>query len=71
MIKSIDKTVNMVAMSSIGDVSVVQLRATIAEDGTVNITKNIKNVEMYKANTEECEADYVEFETAVLKAAQA
>lgn len=71
MIKNIDKTVNMVAMSSIGDVSVVQLRATIAEDGTVNITKNIKNVEVYKANTDECDDDYLEFETAVLAAAQA
>ena len=71
MIKSIEKTTNMVAMSTIGDVSVVQLRATIAEDGTANITKNIKNVETYTANKEECDTDYAEFEAKVLEAAQA
>lgn len=71
MIKSIEKTVNMVAMSTIGDVSVVQLRATIAEDGTANITKNIKNVETYTANKTECDADYDAFEAAVLEEAKA
>lgn len=70
MIKSIEKTTSMVAMSTIGDVSVVQLRATIAEDGTANITKNIKNVEAYTKNKEECDADYAEFEAKVLEAAQ-
>lgn len=71
MIKSIEKATNMVAMSTIGEVSVVQLRATITEDGTANITKNIKNVEVYTQNKEECDADYAEFEAKVLEAAQA
>ena len=66
MIKNIETTTNMVTMSSIGDVSVVQLRATIAEDGTANIVKNIKNVDVYTANKEECDADYAEFESKVL-----
>lgn len=70
MIKSIEKTVNMVAMSTIGDVSVVQLRATISEDGTANITKNIKNMDVYTENKEECDSDYAEFEAEVLKSAQ-
>lgn len=71
MIKNMEKTTSMVATSAIGDFNAVQFRANIAEDGTVNITKNIKNVEIYSANTEECEADYAEFESAVLKAVQA
>lgn len=70
MIKSIEVTTSMVAMSTIGDVSVVQLRATIAEDGTANIVKNIKNVEVYAANKEECDSDYDAFEAKVLEAAQ-
>lgn len=70
MIKGIEKTTNMVAMSTIGDVSVVQLRATIAEDGTANIVKNIKNVDVYTANKEECDDDYAEFEAKVLESAQ-
>lgn len=71
MIKSIEKTVNMVAMSVIGETSVVQFRATLTEDGGTNIVKNIKNLSLYESNKEECDRDYDEFETKVLEVANA
>ena len=71
MIRNIEKTVNMVAMSVIGDVNAVQFRATITEDGTAHIVKNIKNLDVYTENKKECDEDYTEFEAGVLKLAQA
>lgn len=66
MMSDFTKVTNINANSLIGGEKVVSMRATIAEDGTVNFGKTIRNTEVYMANTEECDADYKEFETAVL-----
>lgn len=69
MIKTIEKTVNMVAFSSINETNVVQFRAAITEEGGANIVKNIKNLSLYESNKEECDRDYDKFETKVLEVA--
>lgn len=71
MMKNFSKVTNIAANSTIENVIAVSMRATVSEDGTWNIVKTIRNSEVYLANQEQCEADYEEFESEVLKVAKA
>lgn len=71
MMKDLSKVTTMTANSVIENVVTVGMRATLNEDGTWNIAKTIRNSEVYVANKEACDADYVEFEAEVLRMAQA
>lgn len=71
MMKNFSKVTNITANSAIDNVIAISMRATVSENGTWNISKNIRNSEVYLANQEQCEADYKEFETEVLKVAKA
>lgn len=71
MIKNFSKTTNVTANCVIDDVVVVSMRATVEEDGNIVINKNVRNSELYVANLEQCNLDYAEFETEVIKALQA
>ena len=70
MMKDFSKLTTITANSYVEDVIAVAMRATLNEDGTWNIVKNVRNAELYLANKEACDADYAEFEAEVLKAAQ-
>ena len=70
MMKDLSKLTTITANSYVEDVIAVAMRATLNEDGTWNIVKNVRNAELYLANKEACDADYAEFEAEVLKAAQ-
>lgn len=70
MIKDLSKLTTITANSYIEDSIAVAMRATLNEDGTWNIVKNVRNAELYLANKETCDADYAQFEAEVLKAAQ-
>ena len=71
MMKDLTQVTTMTANSYVGDVIAVGMRATLNEEGTWSISKAIRNSELYLANKETCDADYAEFEEAVLKLAQA
>lgn len=70
MMKDLSKLTTITANSYVENAIAVAMRATLNEDGTWNIVKNVRNAELYLANKEYCDADYVEFEAEVLKAAQ-
>ena len=70
MMKDFSKVTTITANSYVDDVIAIAMRATLNEDGTWNIVKNVRNAELYLANKEYCDADYVEFEAKVLEAAQ-
>lgn len=70
MMKDLSKLTTITANSYVEDAIAVAMRATLNEDGTWNIVKNVRNAELYLANKEACDADYAEFEAEVLKAAQ-
>lgn len=70
MMKDLSKLTTITANSYVENAIAVAMRATLNEDGTWNIVKNVRNAELYLANKETCDADYVEFEAEVLKAAQ-
>ena len=70
MMKDFVRVTTMTANSVAGDVVAVGMRATLNEDGTWNIAKNVRNAELYLSNKETCDADYAEFEAEVLKVAQ-
>lgn len=70
MMKDFSKLTTITANSYVEDVIAVAMRATLNEDGTWNIVKNVRNAELYLANKEACDADYAEFEAEVLKAAK-
>lgn len=70
MMKDLSKVTTITANSYVEDVIAIAMRATLMEDGTWNIVKNVRNSELYLANKEICDADYAEFEAEVLKAAQ-
>lgn len=70
MLKNFNSVTNVAASSMIDDVVVTTMRATI--DGDVwNISKNIRDSELYLANQDQCDADYAEFEAEVLRIAKA
>ena len=70
MMKDLSKITTITANSYVEDGIAIAMRATLNEDGTWNIVKNVRNAELYLANKEACDADYAEFETEVLKAAK-
>ena len=70
MMKDLSKITTITANSYVEDGIAIAMRATLNEDGTWNIVKNVRNAELYLANKEACDADYAEFEAEVLKAAQ-
>ena len=70
MLANYNAFMNVNAQSAIDGQTVVYFGATIKEDKTFNITKNISNAELYFANEEECEADYAEFEAKVRELAK-
>ena len=70
MMKDFSKLTTITANSYVEDVIAVAMRATLNEDGTWNINKNVRDAKLYLANKETCDADYAEFEAEVLKAAQ-
>lgn len=71
MMRDFSKVTTMTANSVIREVVAVGMRATLNEDGTWNLAKNVRNSEVYLENKETCDADYAEFEEEVLKVAQA
>ena len=71
MMKDYSKITTITANSTIDSTVAVAMRATLNEDGTWNVAKNVRNTEVYLANKEECDTDYAEFEAKVLEAAQA
>ena len=70
MMKDLAKVTTITANSYVGDGIAIAMRATLNEDGTWNIVKNVRNAELYLANKETCDADFSDFETEVLKAAK-
>lgn len=70
MMKDLAKVTTITANSYVEDGIAIAMRATLNEDNTWNIVKNVRNAELYLANKEACDADYAEFEAEVLKAAQ-
>ena len=70
MLANYNSNINANAQSTINGQIVVYFGATIKEDKTFNITKNINNSELYFANEEACEADYAEFEAKVRELAK-
>lgn len=71
MMKDLAKVTTITANSYVEDGGIaIAMRATLNEDGTWNVVKNVRNAELYLANKEACDADYAEFEAEVLKAAQ-
>ena len=48
---------------------VAYLNAQIQSDGKYNINKSIQNVDAYKANKEQVDADFTEFDQKVFEAA--
>lgn len=70
MMKDLAKVTTITANSYVEDGIAIAMRATLNEDGTWNIVKNVRNAELYLANKEVCDADYSEFEVEVLKAAK-
>lgn len=70
MMKDLSRVTTITANSHVDGGIAVAMRATLNEDGTWNIVKNVRDAELYLANKEACDADYAEFEAEVLKAAQ-
>lgn len=70
MMKDLSKVTTITANSYVEDGIAIAMRATLNEDNTWNIVKNVRNAELYLANKETCDADYAKFEAEVLKAAQ-
>ena len=70
MMKDLSKVTTITANSYVDEGIAIAMRATLNEDNTWNIVKNVRNAELYLANKEACDADYAEFEAEVLKAAQ-
>lgn len=65
MLANYNSSISVGAQSVIDSQIVAYFNASIKEDKTFNITKNIQNSELYFANEETCEADYAEFEAKV------
>ena len=65
MLANYNATLNANAQSTIEGKAIVYFNALIKEDKTFNIAKNVQDSELYFANQEICEADYVEFENRV------
>lgn len=70
MLKNFNAVTNITASSMVGDAVATTMRAVI-DDGSWNISKSIRDSELYLANQKSCDEDYAEFEAEVLKIAQA
>lgn len=70
MLNNFSKSINLSATSEIevdGKNNVVMyMNATINSSGDVNINQSIRNKELYVANQEVVDADYVEFKASVM-----
>ena len=70
MLNSFSKLINLSATSDIeseGKNNVVMyMNATVHSNGDVNINQSIRNKELYIANQELVDADYVEFKKSVM-----
>ena len=70
MLNSFSKSITLSATSDIevdGKNNVVMyMNATINSNGDVNINQSIRNKELYIANQELIDADYVEFKKSVM-----
>lgn len=71
MLNNVTKVTNIAGSSMVNEKLAVTMRATIGDNGTWNISKNIHDSELYLSNQKTCDADYAEFEAEVLKIAQA
>ena len=67
MLNKFMKTVSINAVSTVDDTVVLNMRANIAEDGSISFGKNVRNAELYVANMETCDSDYAQFEKKVLE----
>lgn len=67
MMKDLSKVTTVTANSYVENGIAIIMRATLNEDGTINISKTIRNTELYLANLEQCDSDYAEFEAEVRK----
>lgn len=65
MMTNFEKTTIVSATSEVDDTTVMQMRASIAEDGTFSVNKSVKNSTLYVENEAECKADFEEFQTKV------
>lgn len=65
----INKNINLTGYSSIGEVQVVYLNASISTDGSSNANKSttILNQELYNKNKVEIRKDILEFSNEVYK----
>lgn len=65
----INKNINITGYSTIGEVQVVYLNASISTDGSINANKSttILNQELYNKNKVEIRKDILEFSTEVYK----
>lgn len=70
MIKNLNTVTNVAASCVINDELVMTMRATIDSASTWNVSKNIRNSELYLANQEECDKDYLDFEEVVISMAK-
>ena len=70
---SIQKSINFSGTSSIEvngvKTPVAYFNAQIQSDGKYNINQSIQNVDAYKANKEQVDADFTEFDQKVFEAA--
>ena len=70
---SIQKSINFSGTSSIEvngvKTPVAYFNAQIQSDGKCNINQSIQNVDAYKANKEQVDADFTEFDQKVFEAA--
>ena len=70
MLNSFSKSITLSATSDIevdGKNNVVMyMNATVSSNGDVNINQSIRNKELYIANQELVDADYVEFKRSVM-----
>ena len=68
---SIQKSINFSGTSSIEvngvKTPVAYFNAQIQSDGKYNINQSIQNVDVYKANKEQADADFTEFEKKVFE----
>ena len=70
MMKDLAKVITITANSYVDGGIAIAMRATLNEDDTWNVVKNVRNSELYFSNKEACDTDFSEFETEVLKFAQ-
>ena len=70
MLNNFSKQINLSATSDVevdGNNNVVMyMNATINSNGDVNINQSIRNKELYIANQETVDADYIEFKKSVM-----